>query len=316
LSSLSLSAIFRKNLSKAFNKLSDRTRGPMYRPSRVVDSEARLGVLKFIISCGAKIILMILFVHIEKTAGSTFIFMLRNSFGIHHVDSHKIKNRCFTMQNLQFVRKVFPTVHAISGHNIVEPTKNLKSVDSFLATFLRDPINRCASHYQDNRLRTNLKLSFPEWILDERHQNLMVKRIAGELDLAKAKELLFNQYDFVGITEYFNDSLSLLKIGSPYPLRYGYMRKTVAKNNSIKQDLLENAQTRELLIRYNDLDQQLYDFALNEIFRPMLEKNRSQLERIELPGEEYLNQRRLPYQMSIGYNKFIFRPLVKLMKIS
>lgn len=258
---------------------------------------------------------MILFVHIEKTAGSTFIFILRNSFGIHHVDSERIKNSCFSIQNLQFVNKIFPKIHSISGHNITEPTRHLKGVDAFLATFLRDPVNRCASHYQDQVLRANLKLSFPEWILDERHQNLMVKRIAGEPDLAKAKDLLLNQYDFVGITEHFDDSLSLLKIVSPYPLRYGYMRKVVATENSIKQDLLGNAQTRELLIRYNDLDQKLYDFALNEIHQPLIEKNRSLLEKIELPGEVYRNPRRWSYQLSAGYNKFIFRPLAKLKKI-
>ncbi len=269
---------------------------------------------ELIISYGVKLNLLILFVHIEKTAGSTFIFILRNSFGIHHVDSLKIRNRFFTIQNLQFASKVFPTILAISGHNIAEPTRHLKGVDAFLATFLRDPVNRCASHYQDQVLRVNLKLSFAEWILDERYQNLMVKRIAGEPDLAKAKDLLLNQYDFVGITEHFDDSLRLLNIVSPYPLRYGYMRKVVASENSIKQDLLGNAQTRELLIRYNDLDQKLYDFALNEIFYPLIEENQSQLEKIDLPGEVYRNQRRWSYQLSTGYNKFIFRPLVKLMK--
>lgn len=255
---------------------------------------------------------MIVFLHLEKTAGTTFKFILRNSLGSRHVDTGKIKTPVFTRAHLDFARRVFPGIRAISGHNIVEPTGHFAGGDMFIATILREPVARCLSHYQDNVLRQGENRPFTEWIKDEKHQDLMVRRIAGGPDLAKAMDLLQARYDFLGITENFMDSLRLMGILSPFPLKLAFKRQVIAADNTIRDALRKDKNTLGLAREHNRLDIQLYEFAREKLFLPMIGKHRNALAEIEVPGEIYRTTRTWSYQWSVGYNKFIFRPLVKL----
>ena len=131
---------------------------------------------------------MIIFTHIPKTAGTTLKYILRKNFGTHHIDSAKVKKPVYSAEDLKFARKIFRHPKAISGHNLVDPATNINEQGAQLITVLRDPLTRCASHYQDEVLRGKLKLSFEDWIADEQHQNLSVKIIAGSDDLYESKK--------------------------------------------------------------------------------------------------------------------------------
>ncbi len=50
---------------------------------------------------------MFVFVHNEKTAGTSFKFILRNSFGLSQCDANYIKRNPFTNKDLLFARTVF-----------------------------------------------------------------------------------------------------------------------------------------------------------------------------------------------------------------
>lgn len=255
---------------------------------------------------------MLVFVHIEKTAGTSLKFIFRNSFGIKHCDSLKNKKNIFTQKDLIFAKKVFGQIKCISGHNLVEPTKHLKEKNLFFLTFLRDPIIRSASFYQDHCLRGNYKISFEKWMKDKGRHNMQTKKIAGSEDVEKAKKILRENYSFVGLTERFNDSLKLLNVVCPEKLNLKYKKKLIAKNNTIKNELIQSPKTLELLQDANKLDLQLFDYVKNELFPGRFEKHKIEIDKVRLPNDYYKTHRTFNYQTSVGFNKFIYRQLLKI----
>jgi len=255
---------------------------------------------------------MLVFVHIEKTAGTTLKFIFRNSFGQKHCDSKKNKKDIFTQADLDYAKKVFGEIKCISGHNLVEPTRHLNDIDLMFMTVLRDPVTRSASYYQDNCLRGREHIDFKEWIKDENKHNMQVKRIAGSADLDIAKKLLNESYFFVGLTERFDDSLRLLKLLCPYELKLKYNKKLVAQDNTVKDRLINTPDTLKILKDIDHLDIELYDYVKNELFPARINEYRDQLEKITLPGSYYKDHLTWNYQMSIAFNKFIYRQKLKI----
>ncbi len=255
---------------------------------------------------------MIIFTHIPKTAGTTLKSILRNNFGIYHVDAIKTKKPVYTEADLRFAKRVFFRVEAITGHNLVNPPSNLQVKGAQLITMLRDPVNRCASHYQYHVQWVKLKLRFEEWIKQEKNHNRMVKTLTGSNDLQYAKELLKDHYIFVGISERFRDSLKLLNIVLKEPLDLQYRSLIKASSNEIKKSLLEDEASLRLLKKHNQLDQELYDFAMGDIFLPMLEKYSLEMKSMTIPKEKEDRRNGFRMKNSIRYNKIVYRQLIKL----
>lgn len=257
---------------------------------------------------------MLVFVHIEKTAGTSLKFIFRNSFGRKHCDSRKNQKKIFTQEDLNYAKKVFGQIKCISGHNLVESTENLDETGLMFLTFLREPITRSASFYQDYYLRGNHKISFEEWMKDINKHNMQTKRIAGSENLEKAKRLLRERYFFVGLTERFDDSLKLLNIVCPENLNLKYKKQLIAQNNTIKNELIKTPETLQILQDANELDIELYNYVKNELFPERLEEHHDKLDKVILPKTYYKTHRTYNYQISVAFNKFIYRQLLKMKK--
>src|SRR3954470_18262106 len=143
---------------------------------------------------------MYAFVHIDKTAGTTFTSILRRSFGTRHCDIRlplakrqydgRNHHSCIEAADLFRVERVYRNLRGISGHN-VKAYADLHSVrpDIRFITVLRDPVARFRSQFL-NRAKYHAGDGFEQWAGDETMHNWQTKMIAGEPSAQKAIDLL------------------------------------------------------------------------------------------------------------------------------
>jgi hypothetical protein len=206
-----------------------------------------------------------IFLHIPKTAGTSFRFVLENNFGVHHCHTGHTRSAVFSPADLRLALRVFPGLQSLAGHNLVEPL-SLPLAGPFYMTFLREPVSRVISHYQDTVIRGGSERSFEESLRENaRLQNLMVKSIAGGPDLDKAKRHL-ERFHFVGLTERFDLSLRMLGRLSPRRLDLNYRRYVIPKDDRLKKALQGESRMLDLAREHNRLDEELYSFAVQEVF--------------------------------------------------
>ncbi|HEX3857401.1 MAG TPA: sulfotransferase family 2 domain-containing protein [Verrucomicrobiae bacterium] len=253
---------------------------------------------------------MIVFLHIHKTGGTTFRSILEKNFGASCCHTNQTRREMFSQADLEFVKKVFPGLNAITGHNLVDPLRF--SVPSpFYATFMREPVARVISHYQHVVLGGKKMTAFEDSLREISYlNNWQVKLMAGGENLDKAKRFL-ERCDFIGLTEKFNLSLQVFGKLAPSPLNLNYKRLIVAKNDKIQKTLLADPRMLELAREHNKLDLELYAFALNEIFPKLCRKAgvnpADKAASYDIPKNDMM----VKYKFGRIYNK-IFRQVYKV----
>lgn len=256
---------------------------------------------------------MLFFLHIPKTAGTTFQFILENSLGLKHCHLGHLGYKVADQRDFEFARKFFPWMRSIAGHNLCDPMR-FAAPDPFYITFLREPIARSFSEYQDNVTRGNSKLTFEEMLRkDEAMTNIQVKRVAGKADLDRAK-LNLEKFSFVGLTEKFDLSLHMLQKICPVELNYGYKRKVTARDNSIRKALESDSRMVDMAREHNLLDIELYDFAVKEIFPKFLAQTGFSATEKVASFERYKSEMQPNFLLHRFYNQTLFRNVLKVYK--
>ena len=254
---------------------------------------------------------MIVFLHIPKTAGSTFQFILENSFGINACHTNHSKKEIFRQEDFAFAQKFFPRMKSLAGHNLADPM-SLNLPNPFHMVFLREPVARVFSHYQDAFLRGRNSLNFEEDLRqNEMLKNLHVKLMAGEPNLDKAKRYL-ERCNFVGLTEKFELSLHVLEKLSPYRLNLNYKRRRVASADHIRKSIASDPRMVELAREQNQLDIALYDFAIKEIFPKFCEKAGFTPDAKVASFDHYTSELHPSYLICHFYNHMFYRQACKL----
>ncbi len=215
---------------------------------------------------------MLVFIHINKTGGTTVSYILRSSFGLRHCPVEPWHapwtGPPFSNHDVQRLRKLYPNLKSIAGHRVtgyVDLQENGTEFRYF--TFMRDPLKTCASRFQYNvQYRGKEHLVFEEWIQRDWTHNHQTKWIAGVTDVAEAIRIIKEKTIFVGLTERFDESLVLLKALVANDLNISYRPVNVARDKTLAKSLLETESTRQMLIEAQQADLKLYEYVKQELY--------------------------------------------------
>lgn len=226
-----------------------------------------------------------IFLHIEKTAGTSLVDYMRNSVGK--------KNFYYTRPELlndpDKVKLELDHYTALAGH-IQYDQINKNYPDAFKITFLRDPIERMISFYYfvkegpetvDPITVKSKSMDFFEFLEyceecnDRRFVNGMTYKLANdckeESRLDSAKENL-KKMDFIGLQEYFDDSLAMLSSQTGWKPVEVAPTSNITKQKSSKSEL--SSKIIDKIVELNKDDIELYKYGLN-----LFEKNKKNIYR-------------------------------------
>lgn len=150
-----------------------------------------------------------------------------------------------------------------------------------------------------------LNIPFVDWINDKNYQNFQVKKISGNNDITKAKEIISSKIFFVGILEEFDQSARRFykRIGIDLGVAKNYkVRENIATDNNIKNMLLADPESKERLIKANQLDIELYSFAKKFNSMKQTEDNQRVIEK---PS-------RMKLYLNILYRNTYYKPILML----
>jgi hypothetical protein len=262
---------------------------------------------------------MLAFVHIHKTAGTTINEILARSYGMRHCYLNPVSGKpTLSAEDYRRVQKLCPRLVSIAGHSICAHS-DLDSVrpDVRYYTFLREPLVRCASHYQYQVQQQGKHYSFEEWIEKPIKRNPQTTRIAGSGGTVEdAIRLLERRFIFVGLLEHFDESLVLLRhYAADSRLDIWYRRRLVARDDTIKNRLLSDPATRSRMVDANRLDLALYEYASKELY-PAFKRRYSGLLNQDVADFKRANEShsRLGPRLNLLANHYVSRQLLDLKK--
>lgn len=221
---------------------------------------------------------MLVFIHINKTAGSTVRYILRSTFGPRHCEVEPWHARWtgppFSADDLQRLRKLYPDLESIGGHRLRGYVDlGGSGIEPVYFTFMRDPLKTCASRFQYNvQYRGKTELVFEQWIQQDWPRNAQTRMIAGKADVDEALRVIRARNIFVGLTERFDESMVLLRGLVANRLNIAYKRVNVARSNTLAQELLAHPRTHQMLVEANQADLALYDCVRSELY-PALQRD-------------------------------------------
>lgn len=245
--------------------------------------------------------------------------ILRASFGTRHcqllLPAPRSDQPIIAADDLHRTQMVYPRLHSISGHGLV-PWSDLAVQQPELRffTFLRSPLERCASEYQYLVSRGDLSRTFESWIQSPAARNHQVRRLCGHEDAKTAIEMISGGLGFVGLTERFDESLVLFRRwANDERIDIRYSAKRIARDSRIKVQLLRNLETRKLLLDANREDLKLHEFVEQSLFPKQIDAYGSRFEMdVEAFAAFNVPPNVLPRQLpGMILRHWIHRPLVR-----
>jgi hypothetical protein len=208
------------------------------------------------------------FMHIPKTAGTSFRIMLNRPFRRTHIlpsqkEMHKNKSGYINLEEFAAEHPWrFSRIRMFIGHEKLGAEDIFQREQVHHLTFLRDPVQRCISAVKHKkRMEPGMADSSPEEIVQRfRHsfKNLQTSYFTPDLlhepdDIRLERAIQrMKQFMFVGITESFDESIRLLRKKTNWNLGPIITHNKAKTEVVFPQDLLDQFQ------EWNQLDEQLY----------------------------------------------------------
>ena len=229
---------------------------------------------------------ILLFVHVQKTAGQTLREILHRQYGdescmeigrsAHHTSLEELK---------QLPQSRRDTLKCVMAH-LPYGLHCLFNRTYAYITMLRDPLERAVSQYfyicrtPTNERYTAIKetgFSFLSYVENNefgRPDNMQTRYITGEPskekmdmeDLKHAQHMLLNEYAAFGITERFDDSIRL------FTKQFNWKQRPFqSKNQTLNRPAVHslNHKALQLLKEKNHYDLKLHEFAQNAFSKRM-----------------------------------------------
>lgn len=241
-----------------------------------------------------KVMKQFMFVHIPKTAGTTFVLTLARHFKW----KKKLAQYYYTaFENFPKLSPEFINRFDLRyGHVPFKAELQIERGTEYF-TFLRNPRERILSSYRhikgDGEHGLKNKINVDEHLLKDflkkglskKIDNLMVRYLSdnmgkdyltvNEEDLQKAIKNFDTYFKIFGLTEYFDESLVLLSDHMGWePLYYAKENKSSYTIDTKELD----EETEKLILACNKYDEVLYKHAL-ERFRKMMAEKKAELEK-------------------------------------
>jgi len=214
--------------------------------------------------------------HIPKTAGTTLRDIVDFQYGRENILTYYNQNSHHLIDNLNSFLYKNPNYRGLIGHYQYGVHKNIP-LDTRYITFLRDPISRCISEYNERitkdpdtyRNTDGTLFSILQMIDFHLHDfsNLQTKYISGVskgtkitwIHVDKALKNIKNNFLHVGFVEQFDETLDTLSQILHWE-RYDY-KILNKKENQANLD----TKTINRLVELNKEDIQLYKECLNRV---------------------------------------------------
>ena len=250
------------------------------------------------------------FVHLMKTGGQTIRAVLRKNFGTGHCDT--LLEDSALPRDWRWIKTCYPRLKSVCGHCVVPFDETIEEFfpGTRYFTILRDPVKRSISHYQFNANSGSQLPPFEDWV--QENANYFTRRIAGEVNVDKAIEILENKIGFTGFVEHYDESILMWKrwVGLP-DLDVGYRIENKAVSNSLQKDINSEVTFKDLLESCHTEDRKLFDYALGTIFERQRDEYGSglltDLEEFESRQQEIATNKNLKTTLSRLKRNCIYR---------
>lgn len=204
----------------------------------------------------------IIFMHIPKTAGTSFRTAARDFYKPRNIlrdygkdsdlTSQEIKQFFYNNKDVAKLREASLNYKLITGHY---PAARYNKIftDAPVVTFLRDPVERVVSEYHHLCSSIGLKCSLRDFYLKKVYQNRQAQLLEG---------VPFSEMGFVGVTDLYEISLALFNKKYGTKLEYLEMNKgkyMVSEKSSTPQEEIEEIK------HLNKIDMELYQLAKDQI---------------------------------------------------
>lgn len=206
----------------------------------------------------------ILFIHVPKTAGTSFRVSLIKSMGksrlcfdyrgVSQLLSAEVRAFMIDTESPVKFRRAFDkkAYYALSGHFDASRYSAAFAPENVIA-FVRDPLEFVYSAYRHAKRADKTDLTFEEYVADTRNQNRQSRLLACEC---------WPSFGLVGVTERFSDSLNVVNSHFGLNLRERTLNVASQKKGG-KSELFSQRGWSEEFVNYfqsiNSTDIQLYE---------------------------------------------------------